>query len=178
MVEQDRQLGRRWYVASTKPRSEEIAHFHLVARGIEVYYPKLFLPIPNRSGRQLIPLFPNYLFVRIDVSSSEYFQVEWCQGLKKLVRFGGAPAPVENSVIDFLRGQADERGVIMARTNLKPGDEVRIAKGPLKGLVGIMQEPPGARSRVKVLMAILSREVHVEVPVDCVEIAWIAPCPV
>ena len=101
MFEQDRQLGRRWYVASTKPRSEEIAHFHLLGRGIEVYYPKLFLPIANRSGRQLLPLFPNYLFVRIDVSSGEYSQVEWCQGVKKLVRFGGAPAPVEDSVIDF-----------------------------------------------------------------------------
>jgi len=178
MVEQDRQFGKRWYVASTKPRSEEIAHFHLLGRGIEVYYPKLLLPLANRSGRHLIPLFPNYLFVRIDVSSSDYSQVEWCQGVKRLVRFGGAPAPVEDPVIDFLRAQADERGVILARTNLKPGDEVRIAKGPFKGLVGIMQEPPDARSRVKVLMAILSREVQVEVPADYVEIAWIAPCTV
>lgn len=178
MVEQDRQLDRRWYVASTKPRSEEIAHCHLLGRGIEVYYPKLFLPIANRSGRQLIPLFPNYLFVRIDVSSSEYSQVEWCQGVKRLVRFGGMPPPVEDTVIEFLRGQADDRGVIVARTNLKPGGEVRIAKGPFKGLAGIMQEPPDARSRVKVLMAILSREVQVEVPADYVEIAWIAPCTV
>jgi len=178
MVEQDRQLGKRWYVASTKPRSEQIAHFHLLGRGIEAYYPKLFLPIANRSGRQLIPLFPNYLFVRIDMSSSEYSQVEWCQGVKRLVRFGGVPPPVEDSVIDFLRAQADARGVIVARTNLKPGDEVRIAKGPFKGLAGIMQEPPDARSRVKVLMAILSREVQVEVPIDYVEVAWIAPCTV
>jgi transcription antitermination factor NusG len=90
----------------------------------------------------------------------------------------GAPAPVEDSVIDFLRAQADERSVILARTNLKAGDEVRIAKGPFKGLAGIMQEPPDARSRVKVLMAILSRQVQVEVPADYVEIAWIAPCTV
>jgi len=174
MVEQDRQLGSRWYVASTKPRSEEIAHHYLMGRGIEVYYPKLFLPIPNRSGRQLIPLFPNYLFVRVDFATRDYSQVEWCQGVKRLVRFGGLPPPVEDSVIDFLRAQADERGVILAKTNLKPGDEVRIAKGPFKGLAGIMQEPPDARSRVKVLMAILSREVQVDVPVEYVEIAWVA----
>ena len=136
MVEQDRQLGRRWYVASTKPRSEEIAHVHLLGKGIEVYYPKLFLPIANRSGRQLIPLFPNYLFVRIDLSSSEYSQVEWCQGVKRLVRFGGAPSPVEDSVIDFLRDQADPQGLIVAKSVLKVGDEVQIAKGPFGGLVG------------------------------------------
>jgi transcriptional antiterminator RfaH len=177
-VKQTMQLGKKWYVALTKPRTEETAHFYLSARGIEVFYPKLFIPIPNKSGRQEISLFPNYIFVRIDSSSSEYFQVAWCRGVKRFVSFGGMPSPVEDNVVDFLRDQGDPRGLITAKSNLKVGAEVQIAKGPFKGLVGIIQEPPDTKSRVKVLMAILSRQVQVEVPANYIDIGWVASCPI
>ncbi|HXG51604.1 MAG TPA: transcription termination/antitermination NusG family protein [candidate division Zixibacteria bacterium] len=170
-------FGRKWYAAFTKPRSEETARCHLDKKGIEVFYPRLFLPIATRSGRRVVSLFPNYLFVRIDVSSEEYSQVVWCRGVKRLVSFGGTPAVVEDSVVNFMREQADPEGLIVARSRLKAGDEVEIARGPLKGLVGILQEPPDTRSRVKVLMEILSRPVQVEVPAECINIGWVAPCP-
>src|ERR1051325_6404226 len=120
---------KSWYVVLTKPRHEEIAHFHLASKEIEVFYPKLFLPIATRSRRHVIPLFPNYIFVRIDASSPQYSQVVWCRGVKRLVSFGGTAAVVENSVIDFMREQADPQGLIVARSNLKIGDEIQIAKG-------------------------------------------------
>jgi transcription antitermination factor NusG len=96
--------------------------------------------------------------------------------VKKLVSFGGGPSPVENNVVDFLKEQADQQGVIVAKSNLKVGDEVQISDGPFKGLVGIIQEPPDTKSRVKVLMAILSRQVQVEVPAGYIKIGWVAPC--
>ena len=169
---------KSWYVVLSKSRHEEAAYFHLTSKGIEVFYPKLFLPVARKSGRQIIPLFPNYLFVRIDVSSLEYSQVAWCRGVKRFVSFGGTPAVVGDSIIAFMREQADHQGLIVARSNLKIGDEVQIAKGPFKGLVGIIQEPPDTKSRVKVLMAMLSRHVQVEVPAAYIDIGWIAPCPI
>lgn len=171
------QAHKRWYVVLTKPRNEENARFHLATKGIEVFYPKLSLPMPTRSGRNVVSLFPNYLFVRIDSFSPEHSQVTWCHGVKRLVSFGGMPVPVENRVVDFIRQQADQRGVLKAKSNLKMGDEVQIAKGPFKGLVGIIQEPPDTKSRIKVLMSILSRDVQVEVPVECIEMGWVAQCP-
>lgn len=112
MVEQRERIGRKWYIALTKSRYEDTAHSCLRSRGIEVFHPKLVLPIPNNSGRQVLSLFPSYIFVSIDVSSSDYFQVAWCRGIKKLVSFGGVPSPVESLIIDFLREQADEKGLI------------------------------------------------------------------
>ena len=176
MVEQSLQLDKKWYVALTKPRSEEAASFHLGTKGVEVFYPRLVLPVPNRSGRQVVALFPNYIFVHIDAASTEYFQVVWCRGVKRLVSFGDAPSAVEDTVIDFLRDQADPQGLIVAKSKLKVGDQVQIAKGSFRGLVGIIQEPPDTKSRVKVLMAILSRQVQVEVPASYIDVGWIAPC--
>jgi transcriptional antiterminator RfaH len=175
-MEQNQKSEKNWYVVVTKARNEETAQFHLMSKNIEVFYPKLFLPLSNKSGRQVVSLFPNYLFVHIDALSAEYSQVVWCRGIKKLVSFGDTPAAVEDSVIDFMREQADPQGLIVARSNLKIGDEVQIAKGPLKGLVGIIQEPPDTRSRVKVLMAMLSRHVQVEVPAGYINMGWVAPC--
>jgi transcriptional antiterminator RfaH len=175
-VEQSLQAGKKWYVVLTKVRSEETAQIHLSTKGIEVFYPKLILPVV-KSGRHIVSLFPNYLFVRFDVSS-EYYQVVWCRGVKRVVSFGGTPAVVENSVVDFMREKADSRGLIPAKSNLKVGDKVQIANGPFKGLVGIIQEPPDTKSRVRVLMGILSRNVQVEVPAGYIDIGWVAPCPI
>jgi transcriptional antiterminator RfaH len=169
--------AKHWYVVLTKPRHEETAHFHLASKRIDVFYPKLFLPVPTRSGRHIIPLFPNYIFVRIDALSPEYSQVLWCRGVKRLVSFGGAPSVVDDEVVNFMRELANPQGLITAKSNLKIGDEVQIVKGPFKGLIGIIQEPPDTKSRVKVLMAILSRNVRVEVPTDCIHMSWIAICP-
>jgi transcriptional antiterminator RfaH len=175
-VEQNQQPGKKWYAVLTKPRNEEIAQFHLDLKNIKVFYPKLFVPVPTKSGRHVVALFPNYLFVYIDLSSTEYSQVVWCRGVKRLVSFGGAPSAIDDNVIDFIRDQADASGLIIAKSNLKVGDEIQIAKGPFKGLVGIIQEPPDTKSRVKVLMAILSRQVQVEVPTAYIDIGWVAPC--
>ena len=175
-MEQSHQSGKKWYVVLTKVRSEETAQIHLSTKGIEVFYPQLILPT-SRSGRNIVSLFPNYVFVRIDASSPEYYQVVWCHGVKRLVSFGGSPSPVDDRVVDFMREQADPRGLIMARSKLRAGDEVQITNGPFKGLVGIIQEPPDTKSRVKVLMAILSRQVQVEVPAGYINMGWVAPCP-
>jgi len=178
ILEQTQVVDRKWYVALTKPRQEETAKFYLSNKGVDVFYPKLFIPLRNTFGRPVVPLFPNYIFVHIDVASTDYFQVVWCRGVKKLVNFGERPWPVEDSVIDFLREQADPRGLIVAKSVLKVGDEVQITKGPFEGLIGVIQEPPDAKSRVKVLMAILGRQVQVEVPANNIDIGWVVPCPV
>jgi len=65
--------------------------------------------------------------------------------------------------------------LIVAKSILKVGDNVQIVKGPFKGLGGIIQEPPDQKSRIKVLMAILSRNVQVEVPASYVDISWVTP---
>ena len=168
---------KSWYVVVSKSRNEEAASFHLASKGIEVFYPKLFLPVPTRSGRHIVPLFPNYIFVRMDASSPQYSQVLWCRGVKRLVSFGGVPSVVDDEVVNFMREQANPEGLITAKSSLKIGDEVQIVKGPFKGLIGIIKEPPDTKSRVRVLMGILSRHVQVDVPADYINMAWVAICP-
>jgi transcriptional antiterminator RfaH len=166
---------RRWYTVYSKPQKEEFAQSQLRLKGLEVFLPKLLLPNNGRKRKRIVPLFPNYLFTRINVHSAEYGYTIWSPGVKRIISFNGTPAPIDGDIIDFLMKQTNNEGVIPARSNLKAGQEVRINGGPFDGLVGIVQEPPNARGRVKVLLTLLNRPTKAEVSVQLVNSGWVGP---
>jgi transcriptional antiterminator RfaH len=168
------QRNKHWCVVYTKPQKEEFADVNLRLRRIDTFFPKLFLPKSAKRKKQIVPLFPNYLFVCVDVVSEEYASIIWCPGVKRMVSFNGTPAIVEESIMAFLMGQAGADGVISARCNISVGQQVAIDGGPFDGLVGIIQEPPNARGRVKILLQLLSRPTKVDVPVQFIKASWVA----
>jgi transcription elongation factor/antiterminator RfaH len=168
--------SRAWYVLYSKPHKEESARFHLQSKGVEVFFPQLFLPQSLRVRKHLIPLFPNYLFVRIRIPE-EYDCVTWTPGVKRFVSFNDVPVPLEQDIVAYLMENANPQGVITARSNLKVGQEVRITGGPFDGFAGIIQEPPDAHGRVKILMELLSRPMKIEVPLQSLESRGVAYRP-
>jgi transcription antitermination factor NusG len=105
-------LGERlWYAIYSKPQKEEAAHFYLRQKGVEVFLPKLLLPSNQNRRRRVVPLFPSYLFARIDVHSEEYGYVIWSPGVKRLVSFDGVPAPIDDTVVDFLMKEGNAAGL-------------------------------------------------------------------
>jgi len=168
------QRKKQWCAVYTKPQREEFAEVNLRLRRIDTFFPKLFLPKPARRKKQIVALFPNYLFVCIDVISIEFASIIWCPGVKRMVTFNGTPAIVEESIIAFLMAQTGADGFISARCNVAIGQQVAIDGGPFDGLVGIIQEPPNARGRVKILLDLLNRPTRVDVPVQFIKASWVA----
>jgi len=166
-----------WFAVHTKPQKEEYAELNLRLRGIDTFLPKLFLPNAAKRKKQVVALFPNYLFVRCEIISEQYGSIVWCPGVKRLVSFDGTPAIVENSIMEFLMGQTGADGVISSRCNVEVGQKVSIDGGPFDGLVGIIQQPPNARGRVKVLLQLLNRETNVDVPVQFISASWLTQAP-
>jgi transcriptional antiterminator RfaH len=160
-----------WYAVYCKPHREEFANFHLQLKKVEAFLPLLSVPQPRRRQPRIVPLFPNYLFVKIRFYQ-EAQQVVWSPGVKRIIAFDGIPAPVDEEIVQFLLARTNAQGVIAARSNLAIGQEVTIANGPFSGIVGIIQQPPDARGRIKVLMDLLNRRVPVEVPITYVDNAW------
>lgn len=164
--------SKQWYVVYTKPKGEELARSHLTLKGIEAFYPQLLLPKSLPKHRRIVPLFPNYLFVQVQISE-EYHYVIWSPGVKRLVGFDGTPTPLDEEVVRLLMQQASPEGIIAARSNLMAGQEVTITAGSFNGLVGIIQHPPDARGRVNLLLNLLSRQVKVAVPIRFVKSGWV-----
>ena len=167
------EILRHWYVVYSKPHREEQAQFHLRMKGLEVFFPRLDLVRVAEKRKRIIPLFPNYIFVRIHLPT-EFHYVTWSPGVKRIVSFGEHPIPLEERIVDFLKDQTDDAGVIQACSRLRPGQEVEIRGGPFDGLIAIIQDPPDARGRVKILLKLLSRQISVKLGVEFIKGEWVA----
>jgi transcriptional antiterminator RfaH len=166
--------ARQWYVLYSKPQKEEYARFHLSLKGLEVFFPQLLFPKSAKKRKRLVPLFPNYLFVRLTLFSEEFSYAQWSPGVSRIISFNGVPASIDDAIMDFLMNRVNGDGVIDARPNLRSGQEVRITGGPFDGLIGIIQEPPNAKGRINVLLSLLNRTTKVDVPIHFVEAQWVA----
>jgi len=164
---------RQWYVLYSKPQKEDHARFHLSAKGLEVFFPQLRFPNSAKKRKRLVPLFPNYLFARLKIFSEEFFYAQWCPGVSRIVSFNGVPASIQDSIVDFLMAQASRDGIVEARPNLRTGQEIRVSAGPFGGLTGIIQEPPNAKGRIKILLQLLNRPTKVDVPIQFLEAEWV-----
>jgi len=163
---------RQWYVVYSKPHREEQAQFHLRAKGVDVFFPRLDVTRAAETRRRIVPLFPNYLFVRIELET-EAHRVMWSPGVKRIVSFGDGPTPLNNCVVDFLRQLTGSDGAIKARSRLRTGQEVEIRGGPFDGLLGIIQDPPDAKGRVRILLKLLSRQISVRMGVEFIQGDWL-----
>jgi transcriptional antiterminator RfaH len=161
-------LQRNWFVVYSNPHKEEQAQFHLALKGVKSFFPKLYIPAARENKGRICPLFPNYLFVRIHVETESH-RIVWTPGVKKIVSFGAEPIPIDDRVIQFLRQQADDTGVIRAHSKLTLGQEVEISGGPFDGLIGIIQAPPDNKGRVQILLKLLSRQVSVKFGVEFIK---------
>jgi transcriptional antiterminator RfaH len=165
---------RQWYTVYSKPQKEEFAQLQLRSKGLEVFLPRLLLPNNGKKCKRIVPLFPSYLFTRINIYSAEYGYTLWSPGVKRIISFNGIPAPIDSDIVDYLMKQTNTDGLIPARSNLRVGQEVRIDGGPFEGLTGIIQEPPNAKGRVKVLLRLLNRPTKAEIPVRLVNSGWVS----
>jgi transcriptional antiterminator RfaH len=161
-----------WYAVYSKPQKEELAKFHLRLKSVETFFPRLLLPKFARKRKRIVPLFPNYLFVHINLRR-EYYTVLWTPGVKRFVSYNDIPARLDDSIAEYMMRQADSEGIVTARPELKVGQEIRVCGGSFDGLMGMLVEAPDAKGRIKVLMKLLNRETNVELPIHMVSGTWI-----
>lgn len=160
-----------WCVVSTQPNAEEKAMFHLMRQGFNVLLPK---HLKRRSHARKVewvprPLFPGYLFVKIDPSISPWRAIRSTVGALDVIRFGEAPAPLPDEVIEEICARQDENGLVKTHdgTNFKPGDAVRVLQGAL-GEFEALFESADDRNRVTVLLNMLGRQVRAQVSKNAV----------
>jgi len=155
-----------WYVIHTKPRQEQRALLNLEQQGYECYLPLLSIEKIRQSSLSLVeePLFPRYLFIRLDASQSgqSWAPIRSTLGVSRLVTFGSDPAKVDAELISTLRIQNSQLRQTPQRM-FNEHDRVQIQSGPFAGLDAIYQMPDG-ESRAMVLIQFLSKPIRLSVP--------------
>jgi transcriptional antiterminator RfaH len=152
-----------WYLIHTKPRQELRALENLERQGYECYLPLL----PTEKIQQKLvaivdePLFPRYLFIRLDSSQSgkSWAPIRSTLGVSKLVTFGMEPAKVDHALIEFLR-ESEAKISEQPQRLFDVGDRLLVTDGPFAGIEAIYQMSNG-EGRVMVLIELLSKPVKV-----------------
>lgn len=157
----------RWYVVHTQPHAEDRAVDNLERQGFVTFCPRLAKTVRHarKLTRTRAALFPNYLFVNLDLARDRWRSVNGSRGVVRLLAQGDAPVPVPDGIVEQLQARIDAEGCIDWLPDYVCGQAVRICDGPFADLVGHIEHLDGA-GRVRVLLDLMGRAVSVRARSD------------
>ncbi|CAM4414510.1 transcription/translation regulatory transformer protein RfaH [Pseudoalteromonas maricaloris] len=128
-----------WYLLYCKPKQEHRAQSNLQNQGIESCFPTFVKRKTSGSKAVKQPLFPRYLFVKLDPHSSHFSAVKNTRGVSDFIRYG-----VDLQMVpDELVAQLMNKNEIADELDLQEGDLVQLTDGCYKDIHAIYQQPDG-----------------------------------
>ncbi len=157
-------MDTQWYVIQTKAGDERRVETHLVNQEIEEFLPlvEAHRYVNGKMVPRIKPLFPNYLFARLDLRR-HYDRVKWTRGVRKVLGTREGPVPISERVVRAIQERVGEDKLVKLEEELKEGDTVQIASGPFKELVGIFQKKMSEKGRVRILLNLIGVDVPVQI---------------
>jgi transcription antitermination factor NusG len=158
-----------WYALWTNSHCEQLVHDRLLAKGFDPFLPTM--EVWTRRGRDRriasTPLFSGYLFLRHPaMTKGSYVDLCNTRGLARVLgERWDRLATVPDEEIDGLRKALGARTPLMPHPYLREGERVRILRGPLADVEGILVRTKPSKGLVVLQVALLQRSVAVEV--DC-----------
>lgn len=140
---QDAQDMPHWYATYTRSHHEKSVAEQLQIRTLEHFLP-LYETVrkwKDRRKRMELPLFPGYIFVRIPLQ--ERLRVLVVPGVVRLVGFDNHPAALPDNEIEALRSVMGRGLRSEPHPYLTVGRKVRIARGALAGMEGVLVRKKG-----------------------------------
>ena len=161
--------GMRWYAIQTKASKEKEVAKRLSDLQVELFLP--WLRTRRRVGTKfqwvLVPLFPCYLFCRLDLMVSGK-AVRYSPGVRDFLKFGNAIAEIGEPIIRELRERCPEGVARVEPVSVRPGQVVKINEGPFAGLEAIFERHMKWSERVAVLLEILGRQTRLVLPSETI----------
>lgn len=162
-----------WHALWTRSHYEQLVHHQLAAKGFDLFLPTIDQWSRRGGLRHLIrvPMFPGYVFLHRVMDKASYVEVLKARGL---VRVLGARwdrlATIPDAEIDAIRRIVGAGVSALPYAFLREGQRVRITRGPLADLEGILVRTKPNRGLLVVSVGLLQRSVAAHV--DC---TWVEP---
>lgn len=151
-----------WFALYVAPRHEKVVDRQLNQIGYETFLP-LYRSRRKWSDRVKtvdLPLFPGYLFCRLDPASP--LKVVSLPSVWQVVRGGPNGGALTSEEIDAVRRITELGRSVEPFNDLAVGEQVRVESGPLAGIRGVLVGFRGS-SRLVVSVEQIQRSVMVEV---------------
>lgn len=165
--------AERWYALWTRSNCERLVSDQLTTKGFHAFLPTT--EVWSRRGdvrrRIRVPLFPGYLFLRHAMDKTSYIEVRKARGLVCLLgeRWDRLAEVPDREIAAFQTLQRAHLPVL-AHGFLREGQRVRVTRGPLAEVEGILVRQNPRTGLLVLSVNLLQRSVAVEI--DC---TWAVP---
>lgn len=158
-----------WFALRVRSNYERVAAIHLRDRGFDEFAPTYKTERQWSDRKKLIDafLFPGYVFCRLNPENR--LPVLSIPGAIKILGFGQGPTPIPENEIESVRKMVGSGLLVGPWPFLSVGQSVRIERGPLAGVEGVLKDVKNA-FRLVVSVHLLQRSVSAEV-----DRSWIIP---
>lgn len=129
-----------WYVIHTRSRHEKVVRDELTSNGIENYLP-LFHRWHHWKDRQKQveePVFSTYMFARFPDNPEMRTRVLRTPGAVRILGNGNGIEPISDSEVESVRRVLRTGKDCTPHPFLKEGAWVRVRRGALKGVEGVL----------------------------------------
>jgi transcription antitermination factor NusG len=157
-----------WYALYTRHQHERSVAEHLHRIGFDVFLP-LYHEVHqwrDRKKKVEMPLFPCYVFFSGDLNRR--FSALNLPGVCSIVSSGGKVSIIADQELDAVRCVVTSSLPVEPHPYVQNGDRIRILKGPLAGIEGIVTRRKDA-FRIILSVNMLAQSVAVEIDEACVE---------
>jgi transcription antitermination factor NusG len=157
-----------WYALYIRHQHEKTVADILSRKGFEVFLP-LYSAIhrwKDRNKQLSLPLYPGYVFVYDDLARK--LPILTTPGVHSIVGMAGCPEPIPDFEILAVKRVMESSLAVEPHPFLQCGDRVRVLRGPLEGIVGILVRKKNA-FRLVLSVEMLMKSVAVEIDAALVE---------
>ncbi len=154
----------------------QVNHEKEVSKRLQDKSFQAFLPLmetwskrKDRRKKLLVPLFPGYVFLRTVLDNYATHSILRVPGAVKLLSNSEGPLPIPEHQVQNLETLLQSQKKLSLYSYLQDGQWIRVARGPLKGCVGILVRRNPNKGRLVVSIDLIQRSVSVELDVEDVE---------
>src|SRR6266446_3827237 len=161
-----------WHVLWTHSHCEQLVYDQLAVKGFELLLPTIDAWSRRRGIQRLsrVPLFGGYLFLHHAVDKASYLEIRKTRGLVSLLgdRWDRLDA-VPDRDIDAIQKLLHTRLPILPHPYLREGQRVRITRGPMVDVEGILVRSHLNKGLLVLSVDLLQRSIAVQVDCTLVE---------
>lgn len=161
----DSTTEKHWYLVQCKPKQDLRALENLQRQGYECLQ-AIHIIERLQKGKwrsQEEPLFPGYIFIRLDFTRDNWIPIHSTRGVNQIVSFGAGPLSIPEKIISRIQERVNSRQIPVF------GEKVNILCAGEIGLEAIFLEKDGTE-RAILLLNILKREIRISTHLTAIEI--------
>jgi transcription antitermination factor NusG len=155
-----------WYALWTHSHCEQLVQEQLHQKGLSAFLPRVDVWSRRRGVRRLIktPMFPSYLFLQHPMDKDTYLAVIRARGLVRVLgERWDRLAEIPQGEMEAIQRIDAACCRVLPFPYLKEGQRVRIARGPLAGVEGLLVESRPNKGLLVLSVHLLQRSVAMSV---------------